>query len=179
MEETLTVLERTAFLKSTEVFASIPTDALAQIAARGREIHFDAGQAIFREGEPNSGAYMVVDGLVELRTGRALEGVRGSAQGFGELALHEGEPHTFTAVAAQHTHVIVISNETFFDTVLDYPEIGVAMVRILAKRLSEAAQRVHGLEGQIAHLVATLRKAGIVPPQYVSGDYPRVEPPQE
>lgn len=179
MEATLTVLERTAFLKGTEIFARIPTDVLAQIAARGRELHFEPGQIIFREGEPNAGAYMVVEGLVEFRKGRALEGVRGSAEGFGELALGEGEPHTFTAVAAEHTHVLNISNEIFFDSMLDYPEIGVAMVRILAGRLSEAAQRIHGLEGQIAHLANALRGAGVAPPPYVSGDYPRVEPPRE
>jgi CRP-like cAMP-binding protein len=174
MESTLTILERTAFLKSTEIFSSIPTEVLAQIAARGRELHFDEGDVIFREGEPNAGAYMVIEGLVEFRKGRALEGVRGSGLGFGELALGEGEPHTFSAIAAQHSHVLNISNEIFFDAMLDYPEIGVAMVRILARRLTEAAQRVHDLEGQIAHLANALRNAGVATPQYVSGDYPRL-----
>ena len=179
MEPALTILERTAFLKTTEVFASIPTDVLAQIAAHGRELHFDTGQTIFRQGEPNTGVYIVVEGLVEFRKGRALEGIRRSGLGFGELALGEGEPHTFTAVAAEHTHVLNISNDVFFDAMLDNPEIGVAMVRMMAKRLSEAAQRVHDLEGQIAHLAATLRQAGVETPQYVSGDYPRIEPSRE
>jgi CRP-like cAMP-binding protein len=166
MESTLTILERTAFLKSTEIFSSIPTEVLAQIAARGRELHFDEGDVIFREGEPNAGAYMVIEGLVEFRKGRALEGVRGSGLGFGELALGEGEPHTFSAIAAQHSHVLNISNEIFFDAMLDYPEIGVAMVRILARRVAEAAQRVHDANA--------LRNAGVATPQYVSGDYPRL-----
>ena len=73
MEDTLTIIERTAFLKGTEMFASIPTETLAQLAGRGRELHFDAGATIFREGEPNSGAYMVVEGLIEIRKGRALD----------------------------------------------------------------------------------------------------------
>jgi len=62
---------------------------------------------------------------------------------------------------------------------LDYPEIGVAMVKILSRRLSESAQRVHDLEGQIAHLANTLRNAGIATPSYVSGYYPGVKPPRE
>src|SRR5262249_31343850 len=111
MEETLTIIERTAFLKGTELFASIPTEVLAQLAARGRELHFDGGQTIFSEGAPNTGAYMVVEGLIELRKGRALDGVRTPGEGFGELALSEGEPHTFTAVASQHTHVLNVSND--------------------------------------------------------------------
>lgn len=178
MDETLTLIEKTAFLKSTDMFSSIPTEVLAQLAARGREIHFDAGQTIFRQGDPSSGAYMVVEGLVEIRKGRALEGVRGPGLGFGELALAEGEPHTFTAVAVDHTHVLNVSNEVFFDTMLDYPEIGVGMVRALGKRISEQAQRLHDLEGQIAHLNATLRGAGVEAQPYASGAYRRPDPPR-
>lgn len=173
MDETLTLIEKTAFLKSTDIFASIPTEVVAQLAARGREMHFDAGQVIFRDGDPNTGVYMVVEGLVEMRKGRALEGVRGPGLGFGEMALSEGEPHTFTAVATQHTHLLNVSNEVFFDTMLDYPEVGVGMVRALGKRISEMAQRVHDLEGQIAHLNAAMRGAGVEAPHYVSGAYKR------
>ena len=114
MEDTLTVIEKTAFLKGTELFASIPTEVLAQLAARGRELHFDAGQTIFVE----------------------------------------GEPHTFSAVATQHTHVLNVSNDVLFDTIIDYPEVGVGMVRALSKRVSELAQRVHDLEDEIAQPAA-------------------------
>ncbi|TMQ71330.1 MAG: cyclic nucleotide-binding domain-containing protein [Candidatus Eisenbacteria bacterium] len=173
MDEMLTIIERTAFLKGTEIFASIPTEVLAQLAGRGREIHFGAGETIFREGDPNSGAYMVVEGLVEIRKGRALDGVRTPGEGFGELSLMEGEPHNFTAVASEHTHVLNVSNEVLFDTILDYPEVGVGMVRSMGKRVTELVQRVHDLEGQIAHLAATLRSSGVEAPTYVSGAYRR------
>ncbi|HET9325387.1 MAG TPA: cyclic nucleotide-binding domain-containing protein [Candidatus Eisenbacteria bacterium] len=173
MEETLTIIERTAFLKGTDMFSSIPTETLAQLAGRGRELHVEAGETIFREGDVNSGAYLVVEGLVEMRKGRALDGVRTPGQGFGELSLGEGEPHTFTAVASEHTHVLNVSNEALFDTMLDYPEVGVGMVRAIGKRVSELVQRVHDLEGQIAHLAATLRRSGVEPPIYTSGAYRR------
>ena len=165
MEETLTVIEKTAFLKGTGM--------LAQLAARGRELHFDAGQTIFKEGDVNSGAFMVVEGMVEIRKGRAFDGIRMPGQGFGEISLAEGEPHTFTAVASEHTHLLNVSNEILFDTMLDYPEVGVGMVRSIGKRVSELALRVHDLEGQIAHLASTLRSSGVEPPTYVSGAYRR------
>jgi CRP-like cAMP-binding protein len=104
-----------------------------------------------------------------------LDGVRGPGSGFGELALGEGDPHAFTAIANQHTHVLNLSNEILFDAMLDYPEVGVAMVRVLARRLSEVAQRVHDLEGQLAHLNATLQRSGVEAPAYVSGAYRRPE----
>jgi CRP-like cAMP-binding protein len=173
MEETLTLIEKTAFLKGTDLFASIPTEVIAQISSRAKELRFHPGEVIFREGDANRGAFMVVEGLVEIRKGRALEGVRGPGLGFGELALNEGEPHTFSAVATQDTLALSVSNEVLFDTMLDYPEVGVGMVKALGKRLSELAQRVHDLEGQVAHLNATLRGAGVETPRYVSGAYTR------
>ena len=173
MEETLTIIERTAFLKGTELFASIPTETLAQLASRGRELRVEAGKTIFAEGEPNSGAYMVVEGLVEIRKGRALDGVRTPGQGFGELSLGEGEPHAFSAVATEDSLLLSVSNEALFDTMLDYPEVAVGLVRAIGKRVTELGQRVHDLEGQIAHLAATLRKQGVEAPTYVSGAYRR------
>jgi CRP/FNR family cyclic AMP-dependent transcriptional regulator len=175
MEQTLSLLEKVAFMKSVDILSQIPTEALAQMAETGRELHFEAGEVIFREGEPNRGAFLVVDGLVEIRKGRALDSVRGSGIGFGELALSEGEPHMFSAVAIRHTHVLNISNEDFFETMLEYPEVGLAMVRTFAKRVSELAQRVHDLEGQIAHLNAALGQAGVQAGQYQSGAYRRPE----
>lgn len=173
VEETLTLLEKTAFLKSVDMFSNIPTEALAQLAARGKEHHFDPGQVVFQEGEANRGAFLVVEGLVEMRKGRALESVRGSGQGFAELALEAGEPHSLTAIALEHTHALNISNEDFIDAMLDYPEVAVAMVRGLAHRISEMAQRVHDLEGQIAHLNSALGQAGLEAPRYQSGAYRR------
>ena len=175
MEEMLSTLEKTAFLKTTETFASVPTEVLAQLADRARELHFDAGQTIFSEGDPNSGGYMVVEGLIEMRKGRTLDGVRGPGLGFGELSLAEGEPHTFTAVATQPTYLLKISNEILFDAMLDFPEVGTGIARAMARRVTELVQRVNDLEDQVAHLAATLRRNGIEPPCTPSGASPRPE----
>ena len=176
MEETLTLIEKTAFLKGLGMFANVPTEMLAQLAARARELHFDAGQVIFREGEANRGVYMVVEGLVELRKGRALDGVRGEGLGFGELALGEGEPHQSTAVAIDHTHALNVPNEAFFETMLDFPEVAVAMVRVLAAHVTELGQRIHDLEGKVAHLNAALQQSGVEAPAYQSHALRRPDP---
>jgi CRP/FNR family cyclic AMP-dependent transcriptional regulator len=175
MKETLTLIEKTAILKSSILLSHMPTEALAQLAARGRELRFDAGATIFREGDANRGTFLIVEGMVEMRKGRALDSMRHEGQGFGELGLSEGEPHQFTAIATEATHVLNISNEDFFDAILDFPEVGLAMVRGLSKRLAEMAQRIHDLEGQVAHLSATIQSAGVEIPGYVSGAYRRPE----
>jgi CRP/FNR family transcriptional regulator, dissimilatory nitrate respiration regulator len=173
MEETLSLLEKTAFLKGVDLFSGVPSEMLAQLAARAREVHFDAGQVIYREGEANHGLFMVVEGLVEVRKGRALDSVRGPGVGFGELALAEGEPHQTTAVATLDTHALQVATDAFFDTMLDFPEVALAMIRSLSTHIGEMAQRLHDLEGKIAVLNAALRQTGTEAPVYQSGAFRR------
>lgn len=165
MEETLTLIEKTAFLKGIEVLAGVPTEALAQLAARTREIHFDAGDAVFSEGEPNKGTFLVVDGLIQLRKGRALVRLLQSGAGFGELFSGESEPHVYTAIAVQHTHVLNITIDDVFDGMLDFPEFGVGMVRALALRNHELVQRLLELESLLGRFHDRLRQAGLEPPE--------------
>ena len=87
MEETLTLIEKTAFLRSIPLLASIPTEPLAELAGRAREIHSDAGEVLFQEGDPDRGTYVVIDGLLQLRRGRSVVRVLKSGMAFGELWL--------------------------------------------------------------------------------------------
>ena len=173
MEDTLTLIEKTAFLRGVGLFAGVPSEMRAQLADRARELRFEAGDVIFREGQENRGLYMVVEGLVEIRKGRVLDGVRGPGLGFGELALGEGEPHQITAVATLPTHALNVSTDAFFETMHDFPEVGISMVRVLAAHIVELGQRLHDLEGKIAHLNAALQQAGAEVPIYQSGVFRR------
>lgn len=163
MEETLTLIEKTAFLSQLPVLASVPTEALAQLASQAREQHHDAGDTLFKEGENNRGVILVVDGLVELRKGRALVRMMGPGQTFGELFSREGEGHVYSAIATTHTHVLAISLDNVFDAMLDYPEFAVGMVRGLSMRNDELIQRLLGLETILGRFHAQLRAAGIEP----------------
>jgi len=163
VQESLTLIEKTAFLSQLPVLASVPTEALAQLASQAREKHLDAGDALFNEGDRNSGVVLVVDGLVELRKGRALVRMIGAGQTFGELFTRDGEGHVYTAIATTHSHVLRISIDNVFDAMLDFPEFAVGMVRGLAIRNDELIQRLLGLENLLGRFHAQLRAAGIEP----------------
>lgn len=163
VEETLTLIEKTAFLSSLPVLASVPTEALAQLAAQTHEVHYDPGDTLFSEGQPNSGAYLVVDGMIELRKGRALVRMLGPGQTFGELFSREGAPHAYGANATEHSHVLRITIENVFDAMLDYPEFGVGMVRVISKRNYELIERMLELEAMLGRFHDQLKQAGIEP----------------
>jgi len=169
MEETLTLIEKTAFLKGIPVMSSIPTEALADLAARAREIHCDAGQVLFEEGDEDRGAFLVVDGTLEQRKGRALVRVVKSGGAVGELWLEAGETHHYTLVATDHTHVLNVTREDVVEAMHDFPEFGVAMVRGFAKTVHELTGRVLELENLVARIHASLRASGLDLPADLAG----------
>jgi len=177
VQETLTLIEKTAFLKSLPMFASIPTEALAELAARAREIHCDAGDVLFREGDPDRGVFLVVEGTVEQRKGRALVRVVRAGMGLGELWMSEGEPHAYDVTAIEHTHVLNVTREDMMDGIADFPEFGQAMVRQLARRIHEMTGRLIELENLVARFHSALVAAGIEPPD-PHADEPPESPPK-
>jgi len=60
--ETLTLIEKTVHMKASEAFRAIPTEPLAQLAARANVGQFDRGETVFREGDDDQGVFMVIEG---------------------------------------------------------------------------------------------------------------------
>ncbi len=167
--ETLTLIEKTAFLKGIPMLSTIPTEALADVAALAREIHCDPGHTLYREGEPNRGSFLVVSGLLELRKGRASVRVVEPGASVGELWLGEGEPHQYTLVALDHSHVLHIARDDVEETMLEYPELALAVVRQLSHRTHELVGRVLDLERLVSRMHAAMAAAGIEPPDPRTG----------
>jgi CRP-like cAMP-binding protein len=152
--DTLTLVEKTVHMKSSDVFRAIPTEPLAQLAARANEVMLDRGDTIFREGDDDQGVFIVIEGVVELRKGNAVVRVLRSGTVYGELFLQESGSHQYTAVASEDARVLNLGRSDVFDAFLEYPEFGVAMVQDLALRNHALTARVSELEKQLALPVA-------------------------
>lgn len=149
MAEILTLIEKTVHLKSSEVFHAIPTEPLAQLAARATELQLDRGQTVFREGDDDQGVFIVIEGVIELRKGNAVVRVLRSGTVHGELFLQQSGAHQYTAIAREDARVLNLGRSDVFDALLEYPEFGVAMVQDLARRHHKLAERVLELEQQM------------------------------
>jgi CRP-like cAMP-binding protein len=160
-EDLLTLIEKTAFLKSVDILASVPTEALLDLAENTREIHLDPGDVVFEEGEPNRGTFLVVEGVLEQRKGDALIRVIEPRMVAGELWLGENEPHNYTVRANTHAHVLQLERRDVDESITDYPEIALAIVKGLAFRLHELTERALELEEMIARLNQEVVQRGI------------------
>ncbi len=150
MADTLTIIEKTVHMKSSEVFSAIPTEPLAQLAARASEVMLDRGQTLFHEGDDDLGVFIVIEGVVELRKGNDVVRVLQSGTVHGELFLQESGAHQYTVVAREDARVLNLGRNDVFDAFLEYPEFGIAIVQDLARRHHTLTERVSELEKQLA-----------------------------
>jgi CRP-like cAMP-binding protein len=146
---TLTLIEKTVFLKSVEVLSGIPTEAVAQLAARSTEVRAEPNEVLFRVGEEDQGTFIVVEGLVELQKEGTLIRVLKQGSAHGELFLGENEPHQYSAVAREPSLLLNLRQSDVVDALLEYPEFGLAMVHDLALRMHKLTQRVIELEAAV------------------------------
>lgn len=97
--------------------------------------HFDAGEKIFLQGDIPAAMYVVRTGLVHILSfGRVLEDVRPGAA-FGEMAVLDEAPRSAAAMAGADTEVAVIDRPALMRLLRSEPEIALAIMRLLARRL--------------------------------------------
>jgi len=113
------VLER-AFdqLSQNRLFEGIESGLLERIAPDVHVVQLNAGEVIFREGDPGDLMYLVGQGSVKIsKSGRGGQqetlGFIKSGNFFGEMALLDGEPRSAMATAAESTLLGTVDEPTF------------------------------------------------------------------
>ncbi len=105
-------------------------------------VNFEDGGVVFVKGDHGGVAYLVRSGQVEIRgAGHAME-VVGPGGLFGEMALIDEGPRSASAVALKATELVVIDEPTFDRLLREVPDFAVAVMRLLARRLRGANDRL-------------------------------------
>jgi voltage-gated potassium channel len=126
-------------LRGIPLFADLSERALARIAELATEFEEPAGWVLVEVGQPGSGMFVLEEGTVavELPDGRTKE--LGPGDFFGELAILTDHPRNARVRARTSVRCLAISRTDFRKLLEEEPEIGVAMLPRLAKRLEESA----------------------------------------
>jgi CRP/FNR family transcriptional regulator len=120
-------------------FRDLPEPALQAIVSGGQVRRFAAGSIIFQEGEPCAGMFVLLAGRVHL----CKNGPRGQQQiiaiiepviMFNEVAVLDGGPNPVMALAVEDCVTWQITCRTFHELLALYPQIGLGLLPILAKR---------------------------------------------
>jgi voltage-gated potassium channel len=125
-------------LRTIPLFAELDDNTLLAIAEIASEVEVPAGQVMIRPYDPGLGMFVVEEGrvVVELSHGREVE--LGPGEFFGELALLIPEGVRAARVRAEtDVRCLAIGRDDFAGLLDTEPSIAVAMLPVLARRLSE------------------------------------------
>ena len=137
-------------LSNIPYFAQLTPDQRTNVLRSARHIHAAAGQTLFVDGEPCSGMYIVMQGLVKLFKTSAdgkEQVVRHMSAGdtFNEVPVFDGSPNPVSAAAVEASNLIVLSRETMLAALREYPAVAEAVVQVFASRLRHLVALVEDL----------------------------------
>src|SRR3954470_12871267 len=139
--------ETARLLARVPLFADLSERDLEQLAQVAVPRTYEAGEAVFREGDSGDTCYIVREGSVRVTRrhsdGRSitLAELR-SGDIFGELAMFGGETRSATVEALERTRALAILAGDMRRIMLAHSEIAVKMLEGLANPLRGANERI-------------------------------------
>lgn len=114
----------------------------AFLEAFGVPLHrLDAGEILFREGEPGQHMYLVLEGKVAVRVGEETVETVGLHGVVGEMALIDLSPRSATAVSLAPGEVAVIDRDVFLSLVSESPAFSLYVMKLMAARIRRMNER--------------------------------------
>jgi CRP/FNR family transcriptional regulator, cyclic AMP receptor protein len=127
-------------LDTTDLFAGLPAEVLAELRDRAEVRHYARNQVLFRQSDAAEELFVINDGRIAIaqQAGDGRESVvavleEGSL--FGELGLFDDAPRSADARALTDSTVVVLRYEPVRDVLRARPDLLWVIVRLLAGRL--------------------------------------------
>ena len=135
-------LEKTIYLKSSDVFGGIAAENLSRLAAIAVEASWPSESVVFREGDAGDALYIVLSGSVRIvKEGVEIATLRkGSC--FGEMAVLDGATRSADATVLDEAVLLRISSEEFYEALAEDPRLMQNIISVLTRRLRDATAKI-------------------------------------
>jgi len=111
---------------------------------------FQAGEILFRPGDPSDTAYFIESGEIEVLDGEGANEIRiallGAGDIVGEMGLVDERPHSLTARASSDVRASTVTRDDFVDLILNHPERSLRYLRVLFERLRTMNERIRTVD---------------------------------
>jgi CRP/FNR family transcriptional regulator, cyclic AMP receptor protein len=122
-------------LGKVPLFAGMGEKELREVAEAGREVGFESGKTILKQGEPGLSFLLVLDGKVEVRRRGRPVATAGPGGFFGEMTVFDDKPRSADVVAVEPTRCFGMTNWSFVPVLRSNPSIAVGVIKELVRRL--------------------------------------------
>jgi CRP/FNR family transcriptional regulator, cyclic AMP receptor protein len=138
-----TPTQRGNHLRTVDLFAGLGDAELEEVAEVAGEIDFEPGTFIARQGQVETGFFLVLRGRVRVvRSGDELAQL-GPGEFFGELTVIDQMPRSASVIAIEPTTCLAIASWDLLRLVETKPSIAVALLRELSSRLRRSDDHRH------------------------------------
>jgi len=134
-------------LSSSILFQSISREALKKALSKAQFDILPENNVIFKQGEEPESFFIVISGKVMIfRTAadgqESTVAILGEGEGFGEVSLLTGEPHSASAKTVKQTSLIVFTKKDFNSLIELHPDISLALIKGFASRLNRKDEEI-------------------------------------
>ncbi|MCL6498814.1 MAG: Crp/Fnr family transcriptional regulator [Firmicutes bacterium] len=153
-------------LSSMALFAGCPAEELVALASGAQRRFYRRGEALFREGDPATGVFVMERGWVRVRC-TSLDGreralaLLGPGDVLGEVAALDGGVQSEDAVAQEDCVAVFLTREDWAGWLWRRPEAALRLVQLLGRRLRAADLQIRdsaflGVGGRLARVLLQL-----------------------
>jgi CRP/FNR family transcriptional regulator len=132
------------------LFEGVSPDAWEAIGKKLTRRDLAAEAVLFRQGDPADSVYFIKMGSVKIwkatEEGRVLTlDIRKPGDLFGESILFEKGEYPVSATCMERTLTCGMNRQNFEDLVMEYPRIGLAVIRNLSSRIEHLSEKMGAL----------------------------------
>lgn len=128
-------------LGQVPLFAELAPAKLKLLAFTSDRVTYAADETLFLQGDVGDAAYVILHGtaaiLAETPNGQIKIAEVGENSIVGEIAILCDAARTATVKAVTPIDALRIKKKVFLDLLTDFPEMTIAVIRVLAERLSQ------------------------------------------
>ncbi len=142
----MSIDQEVEILRRIPIFAKIEPAKLKLMAFASERVTYKPGQVLFRQGERGDAAFIVLKGsadvLINGSDGPLRVATLSENEIIGEIAILCDIPRTATVQAETELTTLKITTDLFFRMLMDFPEMGVEVMRVLAHRLEQTTTQL-------------------------------------
>jgi len=134
-------------LSSSALFETTSREVLQKTLSRAQFKILPEDSLVFKQGDEPDSFFIVVSGKVNIfRTSadgqESIITYRREGEGFGEVSLLTGEPHSASAKTVKPTSFIIFSKKELNSLIENYPDISLAIIKGFASRLNRKDEEI-------------------------------------
>ena len=144
---------KTEILRHSSIFSSLNDDELSELANLAIEKSFMPNEFIFWDRDAPEWFYIIAEGKVKVIKYSSLGkefiiAFFGPGEMFGEVAVFENKPYPASAQTITETKVVGIKREDLLSFLVNWPQVALKIISVLAGRLRDAQGRLRDLAGE-------------------------------